>query len=273
MASTAQSIADILSHCPVDGARVELKRVDKDRNVIGDSSAQEFGVEVERCQRMKIMAGEVQGKSRADKMDWALQLKDHANSLYHDQKFKDAAKVYTDCLVALDFGETEEEARETQLKLQLPVTTNLAACMIEQGSYSRCIELCNIALGIDPCCIRALYRRGVAHYRRQEHDESRRDFEAALAAMVQAPSENEQTANDDMMRRMTVYLSYIRRKREEHKLMFARAFTASHYVDKPDWTEPPELPPLPSDSDDDLEPPARGFFSCCKRRSRHAKRS
>mmetsp|Transcript_96605 Transcript_96605/g.258285 ORF Transcript_96605/g.258285 Transcript_96605/m.258285 type:complete len:137 (-) Transcript_96605:489-899(-) len=86
---------------------------------------------------MKIMAEEVQGKTRRDKMDWALQLKDHANSLYHNQKFREAAKVYTDCLVALDFGETEEDSRETQVMLQLPVTTNLAACMIEQGVRCR----------------------------------------------------------------------------------------------------------------------------------------
>jgi len=219
------------------------------------------------------MAEEVQGKTRRDKMDWALQLKDHANSLYHNQKFREAAKVYTDCLVALDFGETEEESRETQVMLQLPVTTNLAACMIEQGSYARCIELCNIAVGIDPRCVRALYRRGVAHYRRHEHEEARADFESAQQSMkcFPASSGSEQTAYDDMDRRMTVYLNYIRRKKAEHKQMFAKAFQASHYDDKPDWQQKMDPSPLPSDSDEDLEPPAAGIFSCCSRRATRKK--
>ena len=57
---------------------------------------------------------------------------------------------YTDCLVALDFGETEEEMQETRKVLQLPICRNLAACLLEEGRYERCVAICNVALDIEP---------------------------------------------------------------------------------------------------------------------------
>ncbi|CAE7322261.1 unnamed protein product [Symbiodinium pilosum] len=44
-----------------------------------------------------------------------------------------AARLYNDCLVALDFDGKEHETAEVVAKLQLPVCTNLAACLIESG--------------------------------------------------------------------------------------------------------------------------------------------
>jgi hypothetical protein len=42
-------------------------------------------------------------------------------------------QLYTDCLCALDFSGSEAQSKILKNSIQIPVTTNLAACMLEQG--------------------------------------------------------------------------------------------------------------------------------------------
>ena len=58
-----------------------------------------------------------------DKLAWALDVKDKANELYATLKFDEAAKLYNDCLVAMDLEGTESQTAEVAQKLQLPVCT------------------------------------------------------------------------------------------------------------------------------------------------------
>merc|ERR1712062_714598 len=98
---------------------------------------------------------------------------------YYANNFEDAAKLYNDCLCAMDLTGSAAENAEVAAKLQLPVCTNLAACMIELSRYHRCMEICNMALAVDPNCIKALYRRALALYRLNDYANARPDFEKA----------------------------------------------------------------------------------------------
>lgn len=54
----------------------------------------------------------------------------------------EAAQLYNDCLVALDFDDDEAQNLEARQKLQLPICTNLAACLIEHLDVSSGIGTC-----------------------------------------------------------------------------------------------------------------------------------
>eukprot|EP00439_Symbiodinium_sp_Y106_P060100 s3923_g8.t2 len=132
----SQSFADIL------GPNCVIKRVDKDQKVIGHAAADEMQQElVARAatqKRLGACAEHVHHLPRKEKLQWALDLKDKANECYAQSRFEEAARLYNDCLVALDFDGKEDETAEVVAKLQLPVCTNLAACLIEMGKYGEC---------------------------------------------------------------------------------------------------------------------------------------
>ena len=124
------------------GGNCEIKRVDKNKKVLGTAKPEDFELEVNRAQRMGTVAEGLKGLSRAEKMQWALALKDQANDYYRQRNFKAAATAYQDCLLGLDFGSSEDQARESKMKLQLPIVLNLAACFLEQGLNFQVVEVC-----------------------------------------------------------------------------------------------------------------------------------
>ena len=233
---------------------------------------------------------------RREKLRFGLGLKDQANELYHAGGFAEAAKLYGDCLVALDLGGIPEERLEVQTKLQLPVCTNLAACMIEMANYLRCIEICNVALSVDAHSCKALFRRGLARYRLGDHHAARADFEAALASLPSAQAaaaarrrgpgeakdtegatpEEEKRGLDDLERRVHVYLGHIRRFSQQERMACKKMFEekGSLYAEKPGAKEEAEDEDEPFEVDDSDEAidaalaRARGDWNlrCCRRR-------
>lgn len=219
-----------------------IRRVDKDKKFIENAQPEEMQKELmSRAgtqKRLGACAEHVKNMDRDEKLRWAIGLKDEANKFYSNQNFEEAARLYTDCLVALDLEGDDTSKREVQEKLQLPVCTNLAACTIEMGKYERCIEICDIALDVDPNCPKALYRRGLAHYRLGDHMTARPDFEAALreAKLKREQMEygEEPRALDDVIRRVTVYLlnirSYSQAEKDRCKKMWDK--DVDHYSDR-----------------------------------------
>jgi len=282
-----QNFAELL------GPDCVIKRVDKDKNVIGGAKPEEFQQELmSRAQSQKRLgacAEHVKGMSRQDKLAWAVDLKDRANEFYAQSSFEEAARLYNDCLVALDLDGTEEEVREVQFKLQLPICTNLAACMVEMGQYSRVAEICEIALSVDPNCCKALYRRGLARYRIGDHNSARPDFEAALQGITKRRESGELAGDEvrsfsDLQRRIVVYLGHIRRftaeERQACKRMFERGTADDRggggdgglYADRPGARVEDDGDGGPiDDSDDALDSAlarARGDWTCCPCRRR-----
>lgn len=275
------------------GPQCVIKRVDKDKNVLGNAKPEEMERELRTRasaqKRLGACAEHVRHMSRVEKLRWAIDLKDKANEFYAANNFEEAARLYSDCLVALDLDGSEEEVREVAVRLQLPVCTNLAACMIESGKYARCVEICDIALGVDSECAKALYRRGLARYRTGDHAGARPDFESALrsvrasresqgegAGSPDAEAEAEAKSLADLQRRLTVYLGSIHRHLAQEKQACQRMFDSGPlYEDRPDPVEPPVDHSDVDDSDEAIDAAlahARGDWfrctwrGCCRRR-------
>lgn len=243
-----QSFRDLL------GPNCVIKRVDKDRNVISEAQPEEMQHEMmtkaAAQKRLGACAEYVKEMGRAEKMAWALETKDRGNELYSASRFDEASKLYNDCLVALDFNGTEEERMEVVDKLQLPVCTNLAACMIEMGQYARCIDICNIALSADAKNSKAAYRRGLANYRLGNHGVARPDFESALRWLEDRSEEKARQRppvldgagkkeDDDLRRRVIIYLNNIRQFGQKERESCQRMFQAESpglYADRPEPT-------------------------------------
>merc|ERR1719199_2150501 len=156
------------------------------------------------------------------------------------------------------------------------------------GQYQRCIEICDIAIGVDPRCAKALYRRGLAHYRLGDHMTARPDFEAALHEAKHAREKmeygEEPRALDDLIRRVTVYLMHIRsysqKERERCQKMWHKDGAKTDiYADRQGAKTEEERRALEEannfsvdDSDEAIEEmlsKARGdwnCFRCCRRR-------
>mmetsp|Transcript_31050 Transcript_31050/g.68651 ORF Transcript_31050/g.68651 Transcript_31050/m.68651 type:complete len:314 (+) Transcript_31050:46-987(+) len=252
-----------------------IRRVDKDKKVLGTAQPQEMQQEVmQRAaaqKRLGAVAEHVKTMTRSQKLDWAIDLKRKANEEYSACHFEDAAKLYNDCLCALDLDGTDQERREVEVRLQLPACTNLAACMIEMGQYESCIEICEIALAVDGGCAKALYRRGLAYYRLGNYMKARPDFEQALQA-VSADAEHvgdseEARSNGDLHRRIVVYLGHIRSFYRGEKDRCRQMFQDKKglYEDTPAT----QSKSLIDDSDEAIEAALsriRGDWRCCCRR-------
>lgn len=276
IATAMPNFAEILGpHCTI-------QRVDQNQKVLGEAKPDEFQHEVlSRAQtqrRLGACAEHVKDMSRAQKLEWAISLKTAGNTFYFDCKFEEAARLYNDCLVALDLDGDPDEVAEAKNKLQLPVCTNLAACMIEIGNYRRCIDICNIALEVDPNCAKALYRRGLSLYRLGDHASARTDFEGALK-VIETGLQRAATEDDgsdavkslgDIHKRVHIYLRHIRKFGAIERKACERMFASEPlYADRPD-PKPVEKPWVPpDDSDEAIQAELdriRGAWTCCRRR-------
>ncbi|CAD7935100.1 unnamed protein product [Amoebophrya sp. A120] len=121
-------------------------------------------------------------------------------------KLKEAALLYYDCLSGLEKcakiivakgqydegssscssttetgGRTENEKTRNsyQQQIQLPITANLAACMLEMRHFRECIRLCDLALSVQPDHVKALVRRGIAYYKLREPGKAKISFAAS----------------------------------------------------------------------------------------------
>jgi tetratricopeptide (TPR) repeat protein len=282
------NIADEASFAEILGPNCQIMMVDKNRKVLGEAKPEEMQRELMTRagtqKRLGAVTEHLKPMNRSDKMTWALDLKAQANRFYASANFGEAARLYNDCLCALDLDGSEADVIEVQQKLQLPVCTNLAACMIEMGSYRRCIEICDIAIDIDSHSCKAYYRRGLCHYRLGDHHLARPDFDLALQLIQKArqnPLEDEADARslNDLERRVIVYMSSIRKHRQHEKVRCRQMLERSLYPDRPVIDESQQEPDFPvDDSDEAIDAVLAKHRSswcvcCCRQRITKAKQA
>ena len=93
------------------------------------------------------------------------------------------------------FGDYLEEANGEKL----PAHLNLCACLLRLGRHAEAVDQANRALGVDPTCAKALYRRGRARQAMGQDEDARNDLVRAMecspggedAAVLRAPSDPE----------------------------------------------------------------------------------
>lgn len=123
------SFNEVMSPVALDpSVSVSLKRK-MDNGVMLDTSEQEIAY-LDMKARVKHSAQKVAKLGRDEKARWIEAQRQKGNDTFRDQEFAKAADFYIQALTALDFGDTAEEKAACQLTLQLPLTCNLAACML-----------------------------------------------------------------------------------------------------------------------------------------------
>lgn len=109
-------------------ASVSLKRR-MDNGVMLDTSAKEIAY-LDMKSKIKHSAARVATLARSDKLEWINGQRARANAAFGRQEFQQAAEIYIQTLTGLDFGETAQEKRDMEQNVQIPLTCNLAACML-----------------------------------------------------------------------------------------------------------------------------------------------
>ena len=98
------------------------------------------------------------------KKQTALQLKKQGNAAIEQKKFENAEKFYTEAL-QLNLGSR-------------PLWTNRAACRNILERYEEAISDCEIALSVDPKCIRTIIQKGNALVGLDRFDEAKDCYES-----------------------------------------------------------------------------------------------
>jgi len=99
-----------------------------------------------------------------------------------------------------DVGHSEEEGRQ-QKRLRLTCCLNLAACKQKLEKYDEVIAACDCALELDPCSIKALYRRAEARVR--PSGSTAYDLDLAISDLTKAHNlDKKNTAVDKLLFRL-----------------------------------------------------------------------
>jgi tetratricopeptide (TPR) repeat protein len=152
-------------------ASVSLKRK-MDNGIMLDTSAKEIAY-LDMKSKIKHTAQQVAPLDRSERLCWITDQRASAKVAFDRREFERAAECYIQALTALDFGKTDEEKREMQQQAQIPLTCNLAACMLMMEQWEKAKRICDQALALDPSCLRALHQRSKALTKLHKFDEAR----------------------------------------------------------------------------------------------------
>lgn len=123
------SINEVMAPVAVDPTTsVSLKRK-LDNGVMLDTSPKEVAY-LDMKAKVKHSARQVALLDKATKTKWIEDRRAEGNAAFRRKEFTQAADAYIQALAGLDFGLTDEEKTTCQQQLQLPLTCNLAACML-----------------------------------------------------------------------------------------------------------------------------------------------
>lgn len=181
-AASAYTVSDMLNSInsmmePV-GGQVELKRTNGNGVALNTSEKE---IEALDCRaRVKAASQSIVELDRESKLKWVMEQKEQGNLLYQQQDYQGACEIYLQACVGLDFGTTASQKQEIQQKYQLPLTCNIAACLMGLEKWNKVIQICTTALEIDPNCTKALRRRGLAYLKLENFTLAQEDLEKVL---------------------------------------------------------------------------------------------
>lgn len=166
------SINEVMAPVNVDpNVSVSLKRR-MDNGIMLNTSEQEIAY-LDLQAKIKHSAQQVAQLKSKDRLMWVQARRQLGNESFRKQQFQSAADYYVEALTGLDFGETPTEQLECQQQLQLPITCNLAACMLMMQQWEKARQMCNQVLRVDSFHLRALQQRAKALVQLHRYDEAR----------------------------------------------------------------------------------------------------
>ena len=104
------------------------------------------------------------GKIQTERKNKANQLKEKGNAAFHNKKYLDAEKFYSEAI------ELNTRSR--------PLWTSRAGCRNTMKKYEEAISDCDSGLSIDPKCSRSIIEKGIALVGLRRFDEAKEVFES-----------------------------------------------------------------------------------------------
>ena len=103
------------------------------------------------------------------------------NAHFQTKSYQEALISYKRALLYLDYSFADTDLEEEELEAErLKCHINLGAVYLELEMWDEAVNHCRLALKIDPDCVKAHYRKGLAHLKKGDLDQAQADLYAAL---------------------------------------------------------------------------------------------
>ncbi|OWZ21073.1 hypothetical protein PHMEG_0004435 [Phytophthora megakarya] len=166
--------------------------------------------------RVKHSAQQVAQLDKSAKSEWMATQRQTGNDAFHRGEYQQAAEAYIQALTALDFGSSKEVKIACQQELQIPLTCNLAACMLMMEQWEKARLMCDQVLAIDPNSVKALQQRAKAKVKLHSFDDARTDVSRAKQ-IVRVPTTAHNGESVQLVDRLDKQLEDISRAELRHK--------------------------------------------------------
>lgn len=116
-----------------------------------------------------------------DKIDLARERKDMGAKLFKEKRFILALDKYKKVIDLMrETSNFSDDCKRQAADLKKTSELNKAACYLQLGDPTSCLSSCNEVLQVDPQNVKALFRRGKAHFQRGENADAMRDLERVV---------------------------------------------------------------------------------------------
>lgn len=117
-------------------------------------------------------------------LDIIMKIKDAGNCFYKSGEAKKAERKYRKALKYISLlrdsmGSTEDEEEAKIRRVEVPCCLNIAAAALKVDDFDEALSQCEKVLEVDEENSKALFRRGQAHFGRNDYDLALRDMNRA----------------------------------------------------------------------------------------------
>lgn len=166
--------------------------------------------------KIKHSAQQVAQLDQLAKAQWVATQRQVGNDAFYKGDYKQAAEAYIEALTALDFGSSAVVKITCQQEVQIPLTCNLAACMLMTEQWDKAQLICDQILAIDPNCVKALQQRAKSRAKLAKFNDARADVLRAMQ-VIRGPSTSRGSGTDERMDQLDKQLHNISRAERRRK--------------------------------------------------------
>ncbi|XP_027173495.1 70 kDa peptidyl-prolyl isomerase-like isoform X1 [Coffea eugenioides] len=117
-----------------------------------------------------------------EKLEACQSKKSDGNALFKAGRFELASKKYEKASKYIEFDHSfNDDEKSLASSLLSSCSLNNAACKLKLGKYFEASRLCTKVLEVDPCCVKALFRRSQSYLRTSDLEKAEADIKRALA--------------------------------------------------------------------------------------------
>lgn len=177
------SFGAVMSGLKNNGMAIDIKRKTDDGHMVDarDNELASLGTKA----TVASTAGLLKKLQPAERLAWAIETKDEANTFYKEKKFREAMGKYVECLAASDFGSGAGDKTAGNVDvLIIPVLCNLAACCIQVEEWGKAVSFADQAILLRPLCQKAHFRKGIGFTHLGEYEMALNSFKAITSSSL-----------------------------------------------------------------------------------------